>query len=38
VATVAPPAKGFITFYAELDYTIGDLPYHLSTTLRMIGK
>ncbi len=37
-ALVAPPAKGFVAFYAELDYTIGDLPYHLSTTLRVVGK
>jgi PhoPQ-activated pathogenicity-related protein len=32
------PAKGFRAFYAELDYVIGDLPYHLSTTLRVVGK
>jgi PhoPQ-activated pathogenicity-related protein len=38
VAVVAPPAKGFVAFYAELDYSIGDLPYHLSTTLRLVGK
>ncbi len=37
-AVVDPPAKGFAAFYAELDYTIDDLPYHLSTTLRVIGK
>jgi PhoPQ-activated pathogenicity-related protein len=37
-AAVALPSKGFIAFYAELDYTIGDLPYHLSTTLRVLGK
>jgi PhoPQ-activated pathogenicity-related protein len=38
MAMVAAPAKGFVAFYAELDYTIGDLPYHLSTTLRVVGK
>lgn len=37
-ALVAAPARGFAAFYAELDYTIGDLPHHLSTTLRVIGK
>jgi len=37
-AGVVPPAKGFVAFYAELDYAIDDLPYHLSTTLRVVGK
>ncbi|HTU92544.1 MAG TPA: PhoPQ-activated protein PqaA family protein, partial [Gemmataceae bacterium] len=37
-AVLAPPAKGFIAFYAELDYALDDLPYHLSTTLRVMGK
>lgn len=37
-AVIAPPTKGFVAFYAELDYTIGELPYHLSTTLRVLGK
>jgi PhoPQ-activated pathogenicity-related protein len=38
VTVIPPPRKGFLAFYAELDYTIGDLPYHLSTQLRMLGK
>jgi PhoPQ-activated pathogenicity-related protein len=37
-AVVDPPARGFLTFYAELDYTIGDLPYHLSTQVRIVGE
>lgn len=36
--TVDPPARGCIAFYLELDYKIGDLPYHLSTQLRIAGK
>lgn len=35
---VDPPAKGFLAFYAELDYVIGDLSHHLSTQLRVVGK
>jgi hypothetical protein len=38
VALMAPPDKGFLVFFAELDYTIGDLPYHLSTQVRVLGK
>jgi PhoPQ-activated pathogenicity-related protein len=38
VGAVAPPAKGYVAFYAELDYAVGDLPYHLSTQVRVLGK
>ena len=38
LAVVDPPAKGFLAFYAELDYTAGDLLHHLSTQLRVVGK
>lgn len=38
VGMIVPPEKGFRAFYAELDYAIGDLSHHLSTTLRVIGK
>lgn len=37
-AVVDPPARGFLAFYAELDYSIGDLPYHLSTQVRIVGE
>lgn len=36
--SVAPPAKGFLAFYAELEYELEDLRYHLSTQLRVAGK
>jgi PhoPQ-activated pathogenicity-related protein len=32
------PAEGFVAFYAELDYQLEKLPYHLSTQLRVAGK
>jgi hypothetical protein len=38
VGVVDPPARGFLAFYADLDYAIGDLPYHLATQVRIIGK
>ncbi len=38
VGLVAPPEKGFAAFYAELDYSIGELPHHLSTQMRVLGK
>lgn len=38
VVLLMVPAKSFIAFYAEPSYAIGDLPYHLSTTLRVVGK
>jgi PhoPQ-activated pathogenicity-related protein len=31
------PAKGCRAFFAELDYAIDDLPYHLSTQVRVAG-
>ncbi len=38
VTLLTPPEPGFLVFFAELDYTIGDLPYHLSTQVRVLGK
>lgn len=38
VGMVAPPEDGYLVFYAEVDYKIDDLPYHLSTQLRVVGK
>ncbi|HEY7315177.1 MAG TPA: PhoPQ-activated protein PqaA family protein [Gemmataceae bacterium] len=38
LTVVDPPAKGFLAFYAEMDYTAGDLPHHLSTQLRVVEK
>jgi PhoPQ-activated pathogenicity-related protein len=35
---IAPPTEGYVAFYAELDYEIDGLPYHLSTQLRLAGK
>ena len=31
-------ALGFVAFYAELDYAAGDLPYYLSTQMRILGQ
>jgi PhoPQ-activated pathogenicity-related protein len=36
--TVAPPKEGYRAFYAELDYEIDGVPYHLSTQIRVAGK
>ena len=35
VGEVAPPEKGQAAFFAELDYEIDGLPYHLSTQMRI---
>jgi len=35
---VAAPKDGFRAFYAELDFAIDGMPYHLSTQLRIAGK
>jgi hypothetical protein len=35
---VAPPEEGFVAFFAEVDYDLGELPYHLSTQMRVLGK
>jgi PhoPQ-activated pathogenicity-related protein len=35
---VAVPKEGYRAFYAELDFAIDGVPYHLSTQLRVAGK
>jgi PhoPQ-activated pathogenicity-related protein len=35
---VDPPAEGCLAFYAELDYEIDGIPYHLCTQLRVTGQ
>jgi PhoPQ-activated pathogenicity-related protein len=35
---VAPPADGFVAFFAELDYEVNGVVYHLSTQMRIAGK
>jgi len=35
---VAPPAEGCLAFYADLDYEIDGIPYHLCTQIRVAGK
>jgi PhoPQ-activated pathogenicity-related protein len=35
---VATPKDGYRAFYAELDFAIDGIPYHLSTQLRVAGK
>jgi PhoPQ-activated pathogenicity-related protein len=35
---VTPPAEGFVAFFAELDYEVNGLVYHLSTQIRLAGK
>jgi PhoPQ-activated pathogenicity-related protein len=37
VGEVAPPAEGCRTFFAELDYSLDGLDYHLSTQVRVCG-
>jgi PhoPQ-activated pathogenicity-related protein len=37
VGLVEAPAQGCRAFFAELDYAIDDLPYHLSTQIRVAG-
>src|SRR5207244_2747757 len=34
---VSPPTSGCLAFYAELDYEIEGIPYHLSTQIRVAG-
>lgn len=31
------PGRGYVAFYAELEYQWGDLRYHLSTQMRVVG-
>jgi PhoPQ-activated pathogenicity-related protein len=35
---VAFPRSGFLAFYAELDFQIESLPFHLSTQMRVVGQ
>ena len=35
---VAPPEDGYLAFYADVDYKIDELPYHLSTQIRVVGS
>jgi PhoPQ-activated pathogenicity-related protein len=35
---VAPPAKGCLAFYGDLEYELDGLKYHLSTQIRVAGK
>jgi PhoPQ-activated pathogenicity-related protein len=34
---VDPPADGCLAFFAELDYDIDGIPYHLCTQMRVVG-
>ena len=34
---IDPPPTGYRAFYAELDFEVGGLTYHLSTQLRVAG-
>jgi PhoPQ-activated pathogenicity-related protein len=38
IGLVDPPKEGCLAFFAELDYEMEDLQYHLSTQLRIAGK
>jgi PhoPQ-activated pathogenicity-related protein len=38
IGEVTPPKTGYQAFYAELDYAVDDLEYHLSTQIRVVGK
>jgi PhoPQ-activated pathogenicity-related protein len=38
VGTIEPPAEGYLAFYGEVDYTMEDIKFHLSTQLRVVGK
>ncbi len=38
IGEVTPPEKGYLALYADLDYEIDGLKYHLSTQVQMIGK
>ncbi|HMC64365.1 MAG TPA: PhoPQ-activated protein PqaA family protein, partial [Gemmataceae bacterium] len=38
VGGVAPPTSGYLAFYAELDYEIDGIPYHLCTQIRVAGE
>ena len=35
---IEPPAEGFLAFYGEVDYTMDEIKYHLSTQMRVAGK
>jgi PhoPQ-activated pathogenicity-related protein len=35
---VAPPEDGYLAFFGEMDFTIDEIRYHLSTQLRMVGN
>jgi PhoPQ-activated pathogenicity-related protein len=35
---VAPPAKGCLAFYGDLEYELDGMKYHLSTQIRVAGK
>lgn len=37
VGLVDPPKEGCLAFFAELDFEMEDLPYHLSTQVRIAG-
>ncbi len=38
IGLVEAPKEGCLAFYAELDYEIEDIKYHLSTQMRVAGK
>jgi len=38
VGEVALPEKGFVAFYAELDFEIDGLKHNLSTQVRVAGN
>jgi PhoPQ-activated pathogenicity-related protein len=38
LGVVAPPTDGYLAFFAELDFTLDGLRYHLSTQIRVAGK
>src|SRR5262249_7215591 len=35
---VSPPSAGYLAFYADLDYEIDGIPYHLATQIRVMGN
>jgi hypothetical protein len=37
-AEIAPPAQGFLAFFAELDFEIDGIRHPLSTQVRVAGK
>jgi PhoPQ-activated pathogenicity-related protein len=36
-ATMDPPISGYRAFFAELDYALDGLTYHLCTQVRVVG-